>query len=208
MINKKHHKKQIILASGSKRRIDILSELKVPFKSIASNVNEPDYDGEKMNPEEYAVHCARLKAREVARKVEKSLVIGMDTIGEYEGRVLGKPGDHEHARRMINYIQGTKHNVITGICIIDSDSEDSFAAAEITKVKFAAMSEKDIEKYLNLGAWKDVAAGYAIQGIGSLFIEKIEGDYFNVVGFPIFRFNHLMKQMGMPILELIEKGLK
>lgn len=208
MKNKKHHKKQIILASESKRRIDILSELKVPFKAVAPDIDEPDFAQTKMNPEEYAIHCARLKAREVAQKIEKSLVIGMDTIGEYEGYVLGKPVDYEHARRMINYIQGTKHNVITGICIIDSDSEDSFTAAEITKVTFSTMSEKDIEKYLNMGAWKDVAAGYAIQGIGSLFIEKIEGDYFNVVGFPIFRFNHLMKQMGMPILELIEKASK
>jgi septum formation protein len=106
---------------------------------------------------------------------------------------------------MIKYLRGTKHEVITGICITDADSGHKVTAAETTKVTFTEMSDNDIEKYLDLGVWKDVAAGYAIQGVGALFVEKIEGDYFNVVGCPIFRLSHLMKEIGMPILELIGK---
>lgn len=203
MPDKSHHNKQIILASKSKRRIDILNELKVPFKSMPSDINEPAFDEMDMSAKEYAIHCATLKARDIAKKATKSLVIGMDTIGEYDGHIFGKPKDREHARQMIKILQGTTHQVITGICIIDADSEDTFTASEVTKVTFASMSDNDINKYLDAADWSDVAAGYAIQGVGALFIKKIEGDYFNVVGFPIFRFNHLMKQMGMPVLELI-----
>lgn len=196
-------KKNIVLASKSSRRIEILKDLKVKFKSFASDVEEPRFEDSDMSPGDYALHCACLKAREVADKVNESLVVGMDTVGEYEGSVFGKPRDRKHAKEMIKVLEGTTHKVITGICVVDSDSKKSFKAIEVTKVTFTRMSDDDIEKYLDVADWHDVAAGYAIQGIGSLFIEKIEGDYFNVVGFPIFRFNHLMKQLGQPVLEFI-----
>jgi septum formation protein len=197
------HNKNIILASKSERRINLLKDLKVPFKAIESPFKEPDFETTDMSPAEYAINNAKQKAAEVAKKASNAFIIGMDTIGEYNGRVLGKPKDRSHAKDMIKYLNGTTHNVITGICIKDADSEHEVTAAEITHVTFAQMSNNDIELYLDLGAWKDMAAGYAIQGIGSLFVEKIEGDYFNVVGFPIYRFSHLMKEIGMPLLEIM-----
>ena len=100
-----------------------------------------------MSPAEYAIHNAQQKATTVAEQVSNAFVIGMDTIGEYNGKVLGKPKDRSHAKDMIKYLNGTTHNVITGICIRDADSEHKVTAAEITHVTFALMSDNDIEKY-------------------------------------------------------------
>lgn len=204
-LNNSHNKKDIILASQSERRIDILNDLKINFKSVPSNVEEPIFDNMDISPTDYALQCACMKAKNVADKVSNSLVIGMDTIGECKGVVFGKPRDREHAKQMIRALEGSTHKVITGICIMDSDSKESFTDIEITKVTFTKMSDNDIEKYLDVANWHDVAAGYAIQDAGALFIERIEGDYFNVVGFPIFRFNQLIKKTGMSVLELRNK---
>ncbi|MBU1446508.1 septum formation protein Maf [Patescibacteria group bacterium] len=194
--------KTIVLASASSRRISLLQGLNVDFEVVPSSFDEPPFDETKMTPKEYAIYNATEKARDVAAKFhdKNSIIIGMDTVGEYEGRVLGKPEDLNHAREMINFLNGTTHQVITGICLIDNASGKEIQTFESTKVTFTKMSDKEIEKYLEIGAWQGVAAGYAIQGVGSLFIEKIEGDYFNVVGFPIFRFAQAMKEIGVPII--------
>ncbi len=195
--------KNIILASESQRRIQLLEELKIPFKAFASSFKEPLFSNFEGSPIEYALYNATKKAEDVAKKSKNAFVIGMDTIGEYKGRVFEKPNDRSHAKEMITALNGTTHNVITGICIIDPDSEETVTAAEITKVTFSEMSDNEIEAYLDLGEWRGLACGYGIQGIGALFIEKVEGDYFNVVGFPIRRFYSLMKEMGMNMLEFL-----
>ena len=199
-----HHDKKIILASESPRRIEILKDLKIPFETRSSQCRELNYDEANMSPTEFAIANAIRKAEDIAGNESNALVIGMDTIGEYQDRVFEKPKDRAHAKTMINTLSGTTHNVITGICIIDADSENNVTAAETTKVTFADMSDNEIEAYLDQGDWDGLACGYAIQGLGSLFIEKIEGDYFNVVGFPVFRFHHLMKQIGINPLEIME----
>ncbi len=199
------HDKDIILASNSPRRKQLFKELNFPFKTMPSSFKEPDYVETDMAPVQYSIFNAQQKADEVAEKLSNALVIGMDTIAEFQGRVLEKPKDRAHAKDMIKYLRGSQHEVITGICIRDADSEHKVTAAETTKVTFTNMSDNDVEKYLDLGVWEDVAAGYAIQGVGALFVEKIEGDYFNVVGCPIFRLSHLMKEIGMPLLGIIKK---
>lgn len=205
MNSNKYHNKDLILASESKRRIQLLKELKIPFKSMPSTCKELSFKESKQDPAEFALYNAQRKAEDVARKVKNAFVIGMDTIGEYKGRIFEKPKDRDHAKQMIKSLNGTTHNVITGICIIDADSEELVKAAEITKVTFTELSDNEIEAYLDLGEWRGLACGYGIQGIGALFIEKVEGDYFNVVGFPIHRFYHLMKEIGMNLLEVMEK---
>jgi len=195
--------KNIILASESKRRIQLLEELKIPFKAMASSFKEPLFSNFEGSPAEYALYNATKKAEEIAKKSKNAFVIGMDTIGEYKGRVFEKPNDRSHAKEMITALNGTTHNVITGICIIDADSEETVTSVEITKVTFSEMSDNEIEAYLDLGEWRGLACGYGIQGIGALFIEKVEGDYFNVVGFPIHSFYRLMKEMGMNMLEFL-----
>ncbi|MBD3156527.1 septum formation protein Maf [Candidatus Peregrinibacteria bacterium] len=199
----KHHGKEIILASESKRRIQLLEGLRIPFKSVPSTIIEPSFDSSHQKPAAFAISNARQKAQSVAEKQERSVVIGMDTIGEYEGRVFEKPRDRAHAREMIRLLSGTTHHVITGIAIIDSDSGQSVEAAETTTVTFNSLSGNEIESYLDFGEWRGLACGYGIQGIGALFIEKVEGDYFNVVGFPLHRFYHLMKEMGLDILKIM-----
>jgi septum formation protein len=198
------HDKKIILASESPRRIEILKDLKIPFETRASQCRELTFDEANMSPTEFAIENAQRKAKDIAANETNALVIGMDTIGEYENRIFEKPKDRDHAKTMINTLSSTTHNVITGICIVDADSEDTVTAAEVTKVTFTDMSDNEIEAYLNTGDWEGLACGYGIQGLGSLFIEKIEGDYFNVVGFPVFRFYHLMKQIGINPLEIME----
>jgi len=195
--------KNIILASESKRRVQLLEELKIPFEAVPSPFKELSFSEFDGSPTEFALFNARKKAEEVAKKSKNAFVIGMDTIGEYKGRVFEKPNDRSHAKEMITALSGTTHNVITGICIIDADSEEMVTSAEVTKVTFSEMSDNEIEAYLDLGEWRGLACGYGIQGIGALFIEKVEGDYFNVVGFPIHSFYRLMKEMGMNILEFI-----
>jgi septum formation protein len=198
-----HQFKEIVLASESKRRIQLLKELRIPFTSTPSSFVEPSFCDSNKKPAEFAISNALQKARAVAKQKENSLIIGMDTIGEYKGRVFEKPRDRNHASEMIRFLSGTKHNVITGIAIIDSKSGQSVEAAEITTVTFTELSENEIESYLDFGEWRGLACGYGIQGIGALFIEKVEGDYFNVVGFPIHRFYYLMKEMGLDLLNLM-----
>jgi len=196
--------KNIILASESKRRIQLLEDLKIPFKAMASGYKEGAFDGSSKSPAEFALFNAQRKAEEVRSKVKNALIVGMDTIGEYNGMVFGKPIDRKHAKHMIKTLSGTVHNVITGVCIIDSDSGEMVKATEITKVTFTEMSDSEVETYLNMGEWDGLACAYGIQGIGALFIEKVDGDYFNVVGFPIHRFYHLMKEMDVHLLELMD----
>lgn len=197
-----HHDKKIILASQSPRRIQILKDLKIPFETSSSKCRELKFEETDMTPTEFAISNAERKALDVAQNQQKALVIGMDTLGEFKGHVYEKPKDKDHAKKMIKTLNNTTHNVITGICIVDADSEDKVTAAEVTKVTFTRMNDYEIEAYLDTGDWDGLACGYGIQGLGSLFVEKIEGDYFNVVGFPVFRFQHLMKQIGINLLEI------
>jgi len=206
MKSKKKPYQDLILASKSPRRIKTLQDLKIPFKAVVSDFIEPRFDRNKFTPEEYALYNARQKAYDVAGKVKKGIVIGMDTIGEHSGEVLGKPDDRNHARKMIKSLRGETHSVITGICLYDAENKKETTAVEITRVTFTHMTDEEIEIYLDLGMWKDVACAYAIQERGELFIERIEGDYFNVVGFPVFRFGQLMKQIKMPLWDLIKKA--
>jgi septum formation protein len=196
---------KIILASKSKRRIELMQKLfkslKIPFKHVGSKFKEPAFTQVDMNPLEYVVYNATGKAKSLSNKFKNNYIVAMDTVAEYKGRVLGKPKNKEEARDMIKYLNGTTHNVITGICIINSISGNDITAVETTKVTFTEMSDNEIEAYLNLGVWKGLAAGYGIQDIGALFVEKIQGDYFNVVGFPIFRLAYMFKEMGFPLFK-------
>ncbi|MBN1494800.1 septum formation protein Maf [Candidatus Peregrinibacteria bacterium] len=197
--------KSIILASKSPRRIQILKDLQIPFKIVPSNFEEKKYEKSKLTPLQYALYNAREKAYDSAKKIKDGIVVGMDTIGAINGRVLGKPRDKKHARAMIKTLSGKTHSVITGIHLYDVKTKKELSAAEITHVTFTDMTDKEIDYYLKLGMWRDVACAYAIQEKGELFIERIEGDYFNVVGFPVFKFGQLMKQFGMPLWDLINK---
>ncbi len=174
---------EVILASASPRRKQLLSKLYEDFKVMPSDIRElvpRDLDVEKC-PEYLA--CA--KAEMVSQGREKCLVIGCDTAVICEGKMLNKPRDTNDARIMMNMLSGAVHRVITGCCICYMGKSMSFSVS--TDVEFFELSEKEIEDYITTAEPYDKAGGYGIQGRGALFVKGIHGDYFNVVGLPVAR---------------------
>lgn len=126
---------------------------------------------------------------------ENAIIIGVDTIGVLKGKVIGKPKDRAHARRMIKTLAGTTHRVISGLCVVDIASRKKIKTKEVTKVTFRKISEAELEKYLDSNHWKGKAGAYAIQGRAKGFVSKIEGDFTNVVGLPIERLKIILKKI-------------
>jgi len=186
--------KQIILASKSPRRKELLEDIGLNFIVCPSDFEEKEKD---LPAEEIALHNAIGKAQDVARHNRNSIVIGVDTVIAFQEHILGKPKDEEDAKRILRLLSNTTHKVISAICVIDTDSKKMITSTETTFVTMDRLEEDDIEAYIKHGEGKDKAAGYAIQGVGSLFIKKIEGDYFNVVGLPIYRLRKILKDFGI-----------
>ncbi|MGD0497981.1 MAG: Maf family protein [Bryobacteraceae bacterium] len=170
----------LILASQSPRRAEILRLAGIPFTVRTAPVDEAPLRGEK--PEQYAQRLAEMKALAVPASAEE-IVLGADTIVAIDGQMLGKPAGEADARRMIAMLAGRRHEVITGICLRRGARLVRDWAA--TQVWFTPMSEREIADYASSGEPLDKAGAYAIQGLASKFIEKIEGCYFNVVGLPV-----------------------
>jgi len=126
-------------------------------------------------------------------------------LGAYQNHILGKPKDIDDARRILQILNGTTHEVLSGICLVSTDPRGEIiqkkSCAEKTLVTFAKMSPEEIESYIKSGESMDKAAAFAIQGLGSLFIEKIDGDYFNVVGLPMFRLHQMFKELGEQLIK-------
>lgn len=152
-----------------------------------------------LSPEELAEHNAEGKAKDVAKHYKNAIIIGADTVVGCDGHILGKPKDPQDAKRILQLLSGSTHKVITAIYLIDTTNDNHLSATETTLVTMDELSEQDIQRYINSGEGVDKAAGYAIQGIGSLFVKKIEGDYFNVVGLPMHRLYKLLSALNYPI---------
>ncbi|MBU5677699.1 septum formation inhibitor Maf [Alkaliphilus sp. MSJ-5] len=177
--------KQIVLASTSPRRKEILEGLGVEFKVVGSNIEEKV--NENLSPPEIAKQLAYLKAKDISNKINGDyVVIGADTIVEYN-KILGKPRNIEEAYSMLKLLSGQVHRVITGFAVIDCLTQKEFIDYECTNVYFNHLTDNQIQKYISTGEPMDKAGAYGIQGKASLFVSKIEGDYFNVVGLPIFK---------------------
>jgi len=187
-----------ILASASPRRRELLSALGIHCRIDPSTTPEPPLRlGE--SPRAYAVRAARAKAVEAARKHRAGLIIAADTIVVAEDRILGKPCDEQDARGMLRRLSGRWHDVITGLCLLDCRTRRSRSACAISRVRFRRLSRSELSWYLATGEYHDKAGAYAIQGYASLFIDRIEGCYFNVVGFPISTFYRLCLTMGIDL---------
>jgi septum formation protein len=161
----------IVLASTSPQRRAILEQLRIPFRVVA-----PRYEEAGADPVEHAV-C---KARSVDGGGDP--VLGVDTIVVLDGHVLGKPADEEQACRMLEQLSGATHEVVSGLCLRTREWEELGRA--VTLVTFRDLTRHDIDVYLGSGEWEGRAGGYAIQGFGGSLVERIEGDYLNVVGLP------------------------
>ncbi len=188
---------KIILASGSPRRAEILSSVGWEFIRDVADIDETELPNE--SPENYVRRLAREKAELVAARHADIYVLGADTTVVIDGQILGKPADLEDARRMLGMLSGKWHEVLTGAALVKKqESEnlkfDSLVGIQSTKVKFAEMSGAEIDFLVENGAPLDKAGAYAVQAQAALFIEKIEGDYWNVVGLPISLVYDLMKK--------------
>lgn len=186
--------RQIVLASQSPRRRELLEGIGIDFLVHPSKFEEKETH---ITPEELALHNAMGKAQEVSRHYKDALIIGVDTVVAFNEHFLGKPKDREDHKRILRILSNTTHKVISAICIIDTRSKKNITAIETTFVTVEKLEESDIEAYVASGEGDDKAGGYAIQGMGCLFCKKIEGDYFNVVGLPMYRLRKLLKEFGI-----------
>lgn len=174
----------LILASTSPRRAEILRAVGWPFEACAPNVDETR--GADEVPANYVKRLARTKAAAVAARRPEGLVLGADTVVVIEGEILGQPRDAEDAKRMLGLLSGKWHEVLTGVALVRAGiSGCSIVDHETSRVRFAPMSDEEIAWYASTGEPNGKAGAYAVQGRAALFIEEIQGDYFNIVGLPV-----------------------
>lgn len=196
--------KKWILASASPRRKEILSRLGMRFHIDPSHIQEPACRSDE-TPSRYVVRTARLKAKEAAGRHKSGLIIGADTVVVSGKRLLGKPSSRKEASAMLSRLGGRWHEVWSGLCLYDCEKGRSRFTSCCSRVHFRALSPSDIEWYLDTGEYRDKAGAYAVQGYASLFIDCIEGCYFNIVGFPIAAFERLCKRSGMRLRDQLNK---
>jgi septum formation protein len=175
-------KEELILASGSPRRAEILTAVGWPFDTLVAGIDESVYENEK--PVSYVERLAKSKVAAVAAKLESGLVLGADTTVVVQDEILGQPCDDADARRMLLLLSGKWHEVFTGVSLMRVGHEP-LVEHEITRVRFAEMSAAEIDWYVATAEPMGKAGAYGIQGKAALFIEEIDGDYFNIVGLPI-----------------------
>ena len=189
--------KKIILASASPRRRELMMQAGYEFEVQVSH-KEETYSSE--TPDEIVKELALLKARDIAEQnaVKDLVVIGADTVVAYQGAILGKPKSKEEAFAMIQSFQGDKHQVYTGVAVLSYDAEGNETVvnhAVKTDVYVNAMTDEEILKYIENDNVMDKAGSYGIQSGFAIHIEKIEGDYFNVVGLPISYIYNILKEI-------------
>ncbi|MBM3166240.1 MAG: septum formation inhibitor Maf [Chloroflexi bacterium] len=190
--------KRVILASESPRRRQLLGQIGLKFQVVPSNSTEDL--GSSVEPHELAKSLSMEKASSVAKKHKNAVVIAADTFGVLEGRILGKPKTEGEAREMLVAMSGKTHSVITGFAILDADDGKSVSRSVETKVRFRELTAGEIEAYVRSGEPLGKAGAYAIQGLGAVLIEKIEGDYFNVMGLPLSALAESLKEFGIRVL--------
>ncbi len=190
--------KKIILASGSPRRQLLLQQIGLDFTTWPANIEENL--SAPASPLKLAQTIAFHKAQEVSRQLEGGIVIAADTIVVWKGMIMGKPENRDEAFMMLSRLSGQRHQVITGICVIDVENKVNDLDGEITDVVFSNLSSEEINCYLDGGEWVDKAGAYAIQGRGALLVARIEGCYFNVVGLPLNRLKLMLAKKGINLL--------
>jgi septum formation protein len=174
---------KLILASRSPRRAKILDAVGWSYEIIVAGVDETLRSGER--PLDYVQRLAVDKAEAVSAKVERGLVLGADTTVVVDGQILGQPTDSNDARRMLRLLNGRWHEVVTGVALVRAGSAQRQVNHQITRVRFAELTNDEIDWYVSTHEPMDKAGAYGVQGKAALFIEEIQGDYFNVVGLPI-----------------------
>lgn len=195
--------KIIILVSSSPRRSEILKKFKFKYKTLTPKIEE-EIEGD---PIEVVKRNAKKKVLDNLNTDLLGLYVGVDTIVYIDGKTIGKPKSLEEAREILRKLSGKKHKVISGIYIYDNiRGIEKFSYIE-TEVKLKELSEEELEWYVSTGEPMDAAGGYKIQGLGGLFIEWINGDYYNVVGLPINKLYNMIMELGLNPMEFMKNNL-
>ena len=187
---------QLILASASPRRKELLGLFHIPFTIRVADIDETM--DENKAPFDEVARVSRLKALAIAREPE-DIVIAADTIVVCEGRVLGKPGTEAEAVEMLSLLSGRDHQVMTGCTVVREDASVTFT--EVTDLHFRPLSRKEIENYVASGEPMDKAGAYGIQGGAALFCERMVGDYYNVMGLPVCRLGQTLEKIAPEWME-------
>lgn len=188
----------IVLASASPRRRELMAQLTDEKPVIIPACGEEN-PPEGASPAQTVIALAEAKAKEVAGKCsEDDVIIAADTVVSCGGKILGKPHSEGEAEAMLKMLSGRRHEVYTGICVIRNGK--SVSAAECSAVYFRALEDTEIKKYIKTGEPMDKAGAYGIQGKAGVFIEKIEGDYYNIVGLPLCKLCTMLKEQGVELI--------
>lgn len=192
-------KKQIVLASASPRRAELLDKIDMPFRQHPVHIDETIKENEE--PRLYASRVAKEKAVHCRKECEGCLVLSADTIVIVGEEILLKPKNHHEAFDMLRLLSGNWHSVITAMALVTDEKQVNVLSE--TRVKFKTMSEREMEWYISTDEPWDKAGAYGIQGKASLFIERFEGDYDTVVGLPVRQLPELFHQAGLDLFSLI-----
>ena len=188
----------LILASGSPRRRELLERIGLRFTVQAADVDERLLPG--LSAGEQVMRLSRRKAEAVAAgQPQEAVILSADTVVVLDGAILGKPADAAEAKEMLSALSGRSHLVLTGVTVRRGENEQTHC--EETEVRFRPLSETEIDAYIATGEPMDKAGAYGIQGYASVFVEKIVGDYFNVVGLPLCASAQMLRRAGIPLLE-------
>ena len=189
---------EIVLASASTRRKELLEKISLHFTVDPSDYPEAAYF--ELKPHERAKQVSLEKARAVAARHSNALIIAADTFIVSAGQVMGKPHSPNEAKRMLKALSGRSHVAITGFTILDTTNGKTLSRVVETMVYMRKLSEREIDSYVSSSEPLDKAGAYAIQGLGSVLIDKIEGDYYNVMGLPLSTFAQALKSFGVHVL--------
>jgi len=187
----------IILASASPRRKQLLAEAGYKFTVVKPGVDESAFATDRIGVYEYAKKLALAKAKDVASKYPASLVIGADTVVDFQGQIIGKPADTRDAERITAKLFSAPHKVITGIAIVRLTDGTELIAGDTTTVYPRKMTADQITEHIAGGSWRDKAGAYAIQETGDKFVERIEGSLANVMGLPMELLESLLAGLGV-----------
>ena len=189
---------KIVLASQSPRRRQLLGQMGLEFTTQSPEIDEAAFQGR--DARDLVQILSREKARWIAGQVDpETLVIGADTVVVRDGEILGKPKGEEEARAMLASLSGRTHQVCTGVTVCRGDKV--LTQVEETQVTFRPLTDQEIRQYVSTGEPMDKAGAYGIQGLGALLAERLEGDYFNVMGLPLCRLGQMLSRFGVHPLE-------
>lgn len=187
--------RKLVLASSSLRRIEMLNKVGYDFEVVPADIEEKINNN--LDIESAIEELAFIKADSVFSSYQNNVVLAADTVVVCENRILGKPMDYNDAKSMLKFLSNKTHRVITGVCVLSK--EKSIIDHEVTYVTFHALSDTQIDEYLQHDEAFDKAGSYAIQGLANKFVQKIEGDYDNVVGLPLTKVRQLLEKQGIRV---------